>query len=191
MNEHIILADVDGCMLWWKRAFDAWMHKHGYKRVHEEEVYDIGESYGLNSKKADTLAVLFNESVYMGHLPPLRDAIKYVRKLHENHGYVFHCITAVGTHPLVHEQRKANLHRVFGPSVVERLVCTERSKDKKPILAEYQDSGLYWIEDKVTNAQMGAELGLKAILMNHAYNATHTGDFIRVNSWREIYDIIT
>lgn len=190
--EKVILADVDGCMLLWKSAFMNWMSRHGYERKNKEDsdIYEIEDLYNISKEKSDEMVDFFNESIHMGQLPPLRDAIKYVRKLHEEHGFVFHCITAVGTHPLVHKLRQENLNRVFGDSVIERLVCTASSKDKEPILREYKDSGLIWIEDKVSNAIMGAELGLTPIVINHDYNLKYEGDFIRVNKWKEIYEIV-
>lgn len=187
--EKVILSDVDGCMLWWKRSFENWMKSHGYEKASKEDAYEIEELYGLSKQKSDELVNFFNESVHMGQLPPLRDAIKYIRKLHEEHGFVFHCITAVGTHPLIHDLRMENLKRVFGPSVVERLVCTKSSKEKEPILREYKDSGLIWVEDKASNAVMGHEYGLSSILINHDYNLKYSGPFKRVNTWKEIYDI--
>lgn len=187
--EKVILSDVDGCMLLWTRGFNEWMTRHGYVKV-MDDAYEIEDLYGISKEEADRMIDFFNESIHMGQLPPLRDAIKYIRKLHEEHGFVFHCITAVGTHRLVHELRQENLNRVFGPSVVERLVCTESSKDKEPILQEYKDSNLLWIEDKVSNAIMGSGLGLRPIVINHDYNLTYDAPgCIRVNTWKEIYKI--
>lgn len=188
--EKVILSDVDGCMLWWKRAFEEWMASHGYEKRAGEDAYEIEELYGLTKREADNMVNFFNESVHMGQLPPLRDAIKYIRKLHEEHGFVFHCITAVGTHRLIHNLRQENLNRVFGSSVVERLVCTKSSKEKEPILREYEGSGLLWVEDKVSNAIMGSRLGLKSIVINQDYNLSHeTPGCTRVNTWKEIYNI--
>lgn len=188
--ERVILSDVDGCMLLWKSSFENWMKRHGYEKVSKEDTHEIEELYGLSKQKSEELINFFNESVHMGRLPPLRDAIKYIRRLHEEHGFVFHCITAVGTHPLIHDLRMENLKRVFGPTVIERLVCTKSSSDKDPILREYKNSGLIWIEDKVSNAIMGKKHGLSPILINHDYNMNCTGPFIRVNTWKEIHDIV-
>jgi uncharacterized HAD superfamily protein len=75
-------------------------------------------------------------------------------------------------------------------------VCTESSKAKKPILEEYKDSRLYWVEDKVSNAIMGHELGLRSILVNHTYNLNYEENplnkpqYLRVNNWKQIYDIV-
>jgi hypothetical protein len=186
--EKVILSDVDGCMLFWKRSFEEWMSRHGYVKV-LDDAYEIEDLYGLSKKESDKMVEYFNESIHLGYLPPLRDAIKYIRKLHEEHGFVFHCITAVGTHPRIHDLRMENLSRVFGPTAIERLVCTKSSKDKEPILKEYENSGLLWIEDKASNAVMGSNLGLKSVLINHDYNLSYVGDFMRVNTWKEIYKI--
>jgi FMN phosphatase YigB (HAD superfamily) len=202
-----ILSDVDGCMVVWKNEFNNFMERHGFENVVErdnnihpwlyrDDVYEIEDLYGISKQQADFMVDMFNESIHLGHLPPLKDAIKYIRKLHEEHGYVFHCITACGTHHRVHDLRLKNLNDLFGSNVIKRLVCTESSRAKRPILEEYKDSRLYWVEDKVSNAIMGHELGLRSILINHSYNLNyieHPFDepqYLRVNNWKQIYDIV-
>ena len=50
------------------------------------------------------------------------------------------------------------------------LVCLDTGADKDDALERYRDSGLYWIEDKVQNANLGATLGLNSILIEHSHN---------------------
>jgi FMN phosphatase YigB (HAD superfamily) len=88
-----ILTDCDGVLLDWEYAYGSWMHRHGYEVVHEG-IYDMSEKYGLVKSESKKLIRMFNESASIRKLPPLRDAIKYVKKLHEEHGYVFHAITS-------------------------------------------------------------------------------------------------
>jgi FMN phosphatase YigB (HAD superfamily) len=93
--DKVILTDVDGVLLNWEYAFNVWMQRHGYRLGKNANSYDMGERYDLNDKKKRELVKFFNESAAIGYLPPLRDAIHYVRKLHEKHGYVFHVLTAL------------------------------------------------------------------------------------------------
>jgi len=62
--------------------------------------------------------------------------------------------------------------------------------DKHEALKEYQESGCYWVEDKAENCGVGIDLGLIGILMAHEYNADYKGDAIRVQNWKEIYEMI-
>ena len=59
------------------------------------------------------------------------------------------------------------------------------------MLAEYKDTGLYWIEDKPTNAELGLKMGLKSLVVEHAFNLHYEGGAPFVKNWREIYEIVT
>lgn len=63
--------------------------------------------------------------------------------------------------------------------------------DKDEALEEYRDSGCFWIEDKVENAELGVELGLETILIEHGHNEDYENENIqKVTHWKEIYDLI-
>jgi len=50
---------------------------------------------------------------------------------------------------------------------------------------------LFWIEDKIINCQVGIELGLKSLLVEHGHNMEFANPMIpKVKNWREIYEII-
>jgi hypothetical protein len=189
MRDNLILTDVDGVLLLWIHTFDYWMARHGYKKTGVED-YDIAAVYDITSTHARQLMASFNESAAIGSLPPFRDAKKYVGKLHDEFGAVLHCITAVSSDPYVKKLRLENLALVFGPTVVERLDCVGSCADKHPILAQYADSGLLWVEDRGENAIMGRDLGLNAVLIDHVYNRLPEFDhgIQRVKNWRQIYD---
>lgn len=98
--EKIILTDCDGVLLNWEYAFNVWIQSHGYKMVEGgANYYDMGERYGLSKEKAKEKCRIFNESAAIGFLPSLRDAMYYVKRLHEEHGYTFHCITSLSLDP--------------------------------------------------------------------------------------------
>ena len=189
---NVILTDVDGVLLNWFHSFRQWMNTKGYqaKNMSEYEIYKI---FDIEKRHAKDLVNTFNSSVYIGFLPPYTDSVKYVRKLHEECGFVLHCITAVPDTPEVKKIREENLKSLFGPTVIERVVCTGTSKAKLPYLSEYADSGIPWVEDKVTNATMGLDLGLDCYLMVHDHNENydHHDDLKRIENWRELYEILT
>jgi hypothetical protein len=116
----------------------------------------------------------------------------YVKRLHEEHGYVFHCITSLSLDANAGKLREMNLRKLFGKTAFERIVCLDTGADKHEALSEYRDSGLWWIEDKPENAEVGLDLGLRSMLMEHGHNMTHQNQQIStVKNWREAYDIIT
>ena len=95
--------------------------------------------------------------------------------------------------PKTKELRQQNLDNVFGKGVFTKLVCLDTGADKDEALEEYRDSGLYWIEDKTINANLGARLGLKTILINHEHNSDDSeldSSVQRVGKWTEIVDIV-
>ena len=186
----IILTDCDGVLLSWQHSFEWWMKRKGYKP--QKVSYYISETYGISQEKAYDLTKQFCESAACGYLPPMRDAIKYVKKLHEEHGAVFHCITSIGTDPYSVLLREKNLKRVFGKTAFERIVCLPCGGNKKETLERYRDSDFVWVEDKLENANLGAKMGLRTFLINHPYNEIGVlhDNVIRVNNWKEIYDHI-
>lgn len=188
MKDKVILVDCDGVILDWQYAFQRWMTRHGYKIVNPE-VYDIGKMYGLESKEKKQLVRMFNESAAIRKIPPLRDAIKYIKKLHEEHGYVFHAITSLSNDEYSQHLRTKNLCELFGKTVFETYVYLDTGADKDEELAAYKDTGCLWVEDKVENAVAGAKVGLESVVMSHVYN--QDTDFPLMRNWKDIYEYVT
>ena len=170
----------------WNHVLALGSPKEGYQFE-----YDIGIRYGIGKEQGSKLIKIFNESAAIGFLPPLRDAMYYVKRLHEEHGYVFHCITSLSTDINAKKLREMNLQKLFGKTAFDRVVCLGTGADKNYALEEYANSGLWWIEDKPENADVGYNMGLKSILVEHGHNMHHECPYPVVKNWREIYDIIT
>jgi FMN phosphatase YigB (HAD superfamily) len=187
--EKLILVDADGVLLDWKYSFYKFMNENGYTVI-EESKYDIADTFGIEKEDAKKLVRQFNESARIGFLPGLRDAIKYVKKLHSE-GYVFHCITSLSTDYYAGKLREQNLETLFGKGVFERVVCLECGADKDEGLLPYKDSGCIWVEDKPENAQCGLDLGLRSILIEHDFNKDYVNNnLVKVKNWKEIYESI-
>jgi beta-phosphoglucomutase-like phosphatase (HAD superfamily) len=191
--DRLILADCDGVLLDWEYAFNIWMQEHGFEEVLGSKLsYEMDERYGIPKEQIRKLIRLFNESAAIGFLPALRDAMYYVKRLHEEHGYRFHCITSLSTDSNAVKLRERNLAKLFGKTAFERVVCLPTGAHKDDALAEYQDTGCWWIEDKPENAEAGYRAGLKPLLIEHGHNMNYIQDHILlVKNWREIYNIIT
>jgi uncharacterized HAD superfamily protein len=188
----VILTDVDGVLLNWEYAFDTWMQTHGHSRVEGGQFkYDIGKRYNISYEQGRQLIKYFNESAAIGFLPPLRDAMHYVKKLHEEHGFVFHAITSLSLDKNAIHLREMNLKKLFGDTAFEKIICLDTGADKDDVLLPYKDTGLFWVEDKIDNCLVGTNLGLRSLLMEHGHNMDFDHQEIpRVKNWREVYDII-
>ena len=190
----VILTDADGVLLNWEYAFSCWMEQHGHTSVEgSNKLYDIGERFGITKDTGKLLVKQFNESAAIGFLPALRDAMYYVKRLHEENGYVFRCITSLSLDKNAYKLRLMNLEKLFGKTAFEELVCLDTGADKDEALLPYKDSGLYWIEDKLENAEAGLAVGLKPILIEHGFNMNEKLDpnIKKVVNWKEVYEHIT
>lgn len=191
--EKIILTDCDGVILDWEWAFHVWMQERGYAiKPNGHYSYYLHDHFeDLDYSEAKRLIRIFNESAAIGFLPSLRDATYYVKRLHEEHGYVFHCITSLSKDKNAQRLREMNIRKIFGSTTFEKFVFLDTGADKDEALAEYKDSGLYWIEDKPANADVGYKLGLKSLLVEHEHNMHHECAYPMVKNWKQIYNIIT
>ena len=192
MKNKVILTDSDGVLTDWEYAFDIWMQQHGFKRKDDTQFeYSIGKRYGIDYDQGKKLIKLFNESASIGFLPALRDSMFYVKRLHEEQGFVFHCITSLSLDENAQELRKMNLQKLFGKTAFAKFIILDTGADKDEALEQYRGTGCWWIEDKITNAEVGQKLGLRSVLMEHGHNMHYTNPKIpRVKNWRQIYEKI-
>jgi FMN phosphatase YigB (HAD superfamily) len=171
MDRKIILTDADGVTFNWDYAFGVWMESHGYEPIHQGNRH---------------------YSIATGFLPALRDAVYYIKRLHEEHGYEFHCITSMSREPNAVKLREMNIRKLFGDTAFSKIVCLDTGAPKHSVLEKYNGTGLYWIEDNYKNCLAGLEYGLKPVLMEHGFNMTEEipHPVTKVTSWREIYELI-
>ena len=196
MTDKIILTDVDGVLLDWFNGFDRYMVKKGLPMLTgKEKSYLLAERHGITDLEAYKMAREFNCSEMIADLDPIADAQKYVGKLRKQ-GFRFIAITSLSEHPRAYSFRKQNLARIFGDAV-QTLICLDTGAPKRSTLQQWEGSGLFWIEDHVTNALDGAELGLKSILVSAPYNGISPETLTRIHAkvsfespWEEIYSLI-
>lgn len=191
----VIVTDVDGVMLNWDYAFDLWVrqeHKRIERGLDYLHTYDTSERYTSVSRgEARELILEFNHSAAIGFLPPLRDAVQYVKKLHERHGVVLHVITSLSKDQYAQRLRVLNLHKLFGDTVFDRFIFLDTGAPKQEVLEQYRGIDALWIEDKYANAVDGREVGLTPIMMEHGYNMhlKEKDDGVTVvKNWKDIYD---
>ena len=190
----IIVTDCDGVLLNWEYAFCVWMSQRGYNEIEGGNMeYNIGKRFGMKVSDAIKQVEIFNQSAAMAFLPALRDARYWVKRLHEEHGYDFHCITSMSLDPNAKKLRQMNLDKLFGPTAFPVLECLDTNAPKNAALEKYRDSGYYWIEDKFENAICGQNLGMNPILIEHGWNMNEDipDGMKKVTTWKELYNYIT
>ncbi len=188
-NRKIILTDADGCLFNWIDSFLPWMVEQGYQLSTDfHKFYAVDQQFNIDRKTSRKLIKQFNESKVF--LPPFKDVIKYFRKLHYNHNYVFHVITSFTDKESAIKHRQRNLQILFGNSAVTKLICLPCGANKDKILEQYKNTKYWWIEDKPSNADVGLSLGLNSILIKHDYNTEYKGNAICINTWKDIYNLI-
>lgn len=190
MKEKLIVSDIDNVMLDWEYAFDVYANTHGfYKDPSVKPMFQLAPMYRLKDSHILELVKQFNESAAAGFLPAVRDAYYFVRKLGDE-GWRFHAVTSISDNPYVKELRVRNLEKLFG-KVFDHVECLPLGSSKKKYLeANFKDSGLWWIEDNVQNAEDGLAVGLNPLLMAHGYTREYKGPVPRVMHWEEIYHVI-
>lgn len=191
MKNKLILVDADGVLFDWEWGFDLFMQSQGYDvRPGGEDEYLMHLRYTCDDATARRKIKEFNESSSIAFLPPLRDAVEYVQRLHSE-GWQFTCITSLSSLSSAYDFRRRALDREFGPGVIKELVCLPTGADKHEALEPYRDSRLWWVEDKPENADVGYHMGLNSILMEHGHNADHKCPYPTVKNWKEIYELIS
>jgi len=192
--EKLILVDADGVLLDWEWAFSVWMQERGYTLTADnKKSYYLHDHYNeLSPEDAPKVIKQFNESAAIGFLPALRDSVYYVKRLHEEHGFRFHCITSLSTDVNAVKLREMNLAKLFGKTAFERVVCLPTGAHKDEALDEYRDTGCHWVEDKPENAVAGHHAGLRPLLIEHGHNMHFYHENIPlVKNWKDIYNRVT
>jgi len=189
----LILTDCDGVCLDWEWAFNVWMQEHGFVEVEGSKFsYDMAIRYGVSREQIVRLIKVFNESAAIGFLPAQRDAMFYIKRLHEEHGFRFHAITSLSLDPNAQKLREMNLRKLFGKTAFERVLCLDTGAHKDEALEEYEGTGCWWIEDKPENAEAGYRAGLRCLLIEHGHNMDYVHPGIQlVKNWKHIYEIVT
>lgn len=188
MKKRIILTDIDGVVLNWEDSFNQWMQSIGHT-LHDKDAYHIHIRFGIDKAESKKFVRQFNESAKIAFLKPLRDSVYYIKRFHEEHGFVFHSITSLSADPSAQKLRIQNLKSIFGEHVFARFLFEDTGNDKDAVLAEYANTGYAWIEDKPANAESGLAIGLTPFLMHHIYNEEYKNAHVkRVINWAQIYN---
>jgi uncharacterized HAD superfamily protein len=201
-NNRIILTDVDGVLLEWEHHFTKWVLQKSYFDEHgnryyphkllpnKQNTYEMAERFGVTKNEIRALIREFNRSAWMGTQRPILESQTWV-KLLSAEGWTFIPITSQTSDIPAQQLRKRRLGELFGNHVFTNYHILGTGADKDSALAEFHDTGLYWVEDKPNNAIAGLKYGLKPILIDHPYNKDFSHpDIIRVSNWKDIHSLL-
>ena len=202
-NNRIILTDVDGVLLEWEHHFTKWMLQrtlfdergaryHPHRLLPDkQDTYWMEERFGLTKNEIRIQIREFNRSAWMGTQRPMLGSQTWV-KLLAAEGWTFIPITSQTSDKPAQELRKRRLGELFGEHVFTNYHILGTGADKDSALAEFHNTGLYWVEDKPANAVAGLKYGLKPILIDHPYNKDLNHDeIIRVSNWKDIHQLLS
>ena len=202
-SNRIILTDVDGVLLEWEHHFTKWMLQrtlfdergaryHPYRLLPDKQnTYEMAERFGLTVEQIRKEIREFNRSAWMGTQRPMLESQTWV-KLLAAEGWTFIPITSQTSDIPAQQLRKKRLGELFGDHVFTNYHILGTGADKDSALAEFHNTGLYWVEDKPKNAVAGLKFGLKPILIDHEYNRDFEHpEVIRVSNWKEIHQIVS
>jgi FMN phosphatase YigB (HAD superfamily) len=202
-SNRIILTDVDGVLLEWEHHFTKWMLQktlfdergaryHPHRLLPDKQnTYEMAERFGVTKDEIRKHIREFNRSAWMGTQRPMLESQTWV-KLLAAEGWTFIPITSQTSDIPAQQLRKRRLGELFGDQVFTNYHILGTGADKDSALAEFHNTGLYWVEDKPNNAVAGLKYGLKPILIDHPYNKDFDHpDVIRVNNWKEIHQIVS
>ena len=201
-SNRIILTDVDGVLLEWEHHFTKWMLQrtlfdergsryYPYSLLPDKQnTYEMAERFGLTIKEIRKEIREFNRSAWMGTQRPMPDSQTWVKLLYAE-GWTFIPITSQTSNKPAQELRKKRLGELFGDHVFSNYHILGTGADKDSALAEFHNTGLYWVEDKPKNALAGLKYGLKVLLYDHPYNQDFNHpEITRVNNWEQIHKLL-
>jgi hypothetical protein len=163
-----------------------------YKLLDDKQnTYEMAERFGLTKTEIRKEIREFNKSAWMGTQCPIQDSQTWV-KLLAAEGWTFIPITSQTSDTAAQLLRKKRLGELFGDHIFTNYHILDTGADKDSALAEFHNTGLYWVEDKPKNALAGLNYGLKPILIDHEYNRDFDHpEITRVNNWKEIHKLVT
>ena len=202
-SNRVILTDVDGVLLEWEHHFTKWMLQrtlfdqrgaryHPYRLLpNKQNTYEMADRFGFTKDEIRKEIREFNRSAWMGTQRPMLESQTWV-KLMAAEGWTFIPITSQTSDIPAQQLRKKRMGDLFGDHIFTNYHILGTGADKDGALAEFHDTGLYWVEDKPKNALAGLKYGLKPILIDHPYNRDFEHpEIIRVSNWKDIHKIVS
>lgn len=196
-NRKVILTDVDGVLLNFQHTISEFMAAEKNIHISDEQwnkSYWLHEILESEPEKDKDIFVELMHSDYFRRVPAKECAKRTLQNLAKD-GWRFIAITAAGQgHPdqnmhKVRQNRMDNLETHFG-NIFDDLHIMNFFDCKRDFLRLYDPT--WWVEDSVTNALVGHEVGHRSVIMETRYYKPerNTANLPVVKSWDEIQTMI-
>jgi len=189
--DKIILTDIDGVVFDWHTAFVRWMELQGYSSTgvihHDAEIHN---EFGISLQEATVKREEFNASMACSVLEPMRESLHWINQLHQE-GFHFVAITSLSDKPIAQYYRYLNLEDYFETDVFVDVRCLPAGAPKLEAMMDFEDSGLIYVDDRISNLEDALKVGLKPVMMKHAYNIHYSNKRVKqVANWADIYKYV-
>ena len=189
--DKIILTDIDGVVFDWHTAFVKWMELQGYSSTgvihHDAEIHN---EFGISLQEATVKREEFNASMSCSILEPMRQSVEYINKLHQE-GFHFIAITSLSDKPIAQYYRYLNIEDYFETDVFVDVKCLPAGAPKLDAMMAFENSGLIYVDDRISNLEDALKVGLKPVMMKHAYNIHYNNKrVLQVSNWADIYKYV-
>ena len=78
----------------------------------------------------------------------------------------------------------------FDTDVFVDVRCLPAGAPKLEAMMDFENSGLIYIDDRISNLEDAIKVGLKPVMMKHAYNIHYQNNNVhQVANWQEIYNL--
>lgn len=189
--DKIILTDIDGVVFDWHTAFVKWMELQGYSSTgvihHDAEIHN---EFGISLQEATVKREEFNASMSCSILEPMRQSVEYINKLHQE-GFHFIAITSLSDKPIAQYYRYLNIEDYFETDVFVDVKCLPAGAPKLDAMMDFENSNLIYVDDRISNLEDALKVGLKPVMMKHAYNIHYNNKKVKqVTNWQDIYNYV-
>lgn len=189
----LILTDVDEVVLNWRASFEKWCLQQADITIDPArptlvDHHKAEEWLGADLETTKGYIERFHHDGWFEKLEPYPDASIYIPKL-ANLGYRFVAVTAIDDDPSTYDARLRNLRTHFD-DLFAAVHCVGLMGSKREVLGWYRPT--YWVEDKPSNAKLGAELGHTSFLISHPNNLDYNDPQVkRVGGWKDIFNMLS
>lgn len=194
-----IITDVDGVLLNWELGFQNWME--GQKGVipkhrNDPSTYDLQDKYDLPDGRILDFIEEFNIDPSFGKLLPVRDSALVVPNLLQHKDLDWFWLSCASRRDgrdatLTKEMRHHNLEYEFGQPIEGE--CLKIRDSKINALQSFDPANSIFIEDSLSHALDGAELGYQTFLLAYPYNRPvdeYPDNLHWVSNWFDIWEEI-
>lgn len=174
MDKKIVYLDMDDTITELLVPWVNWLNTKYGLNVKAEEINDWNLEHTFTTLTHDEIfePLIHGGKEFWSKIKPVIDAQFYVKKLQEK--YNVYIVTSTNYQNIFYKMEYV-IHRLF-PSIPDNNVIFTHNKTLL--------NGFVMVDDHCRNLDGG---NYHKILINKPYNQDATGDYIRVDSWEEIW----